>query len=242
MFGGPTLTIDGHKLVLSTDGGPLGDREDDEALHDEPSDGARLLRPQSMGTKWRYLWVYDVDHKVVAMWRVSDGSEKVWSTANQEVMRIHRLDQKGQLNRVSHSFFLKVEAHMQRVEHETLETLKKIVEDAKGDRERKIDQIVRGAFKRHLAELERDLASAEKGAIPIGFKPYDPTRNVERQMAVFVITRFFKRHLDAEKIVLEVAEAVPSFDPQSAGHYQDVEWAIEDVREQTFEKYLPKRV
>ena len=237
--GVPTLTIGGRKYVLSTDGGPLGDREDDADQPEVGEGGARIIQtPQA--TKWRYLWVYDTEKQIVAMWRATDGNEKVWGPARSEMQSIVKLDRKGQLNRVTTSECRKVESHMRGMEQETAESLKAIIEDSKGAREHQIDKLVRGLFEKLRPNLERELDAVRQGAIPMGFKPFSP-ENVERQAQTFVIGQFFRRNLNTEKVLGLIAPKIPSLDPELAGHYQDVQWAIEDVQDQTYDQYLPAR-
>jgi len=236
--GVPTLTIGGRKYALSTDGGPLGDREDDE--RPQLPGEARLIQQAPGANKWRYLWLYDTEHQIVAMWRATDGNEKVWGTAKSEMQSIVKLDRKGQLNRVTTSECRKVEQHMRGMEQETAESLKAIIEDSKGAREHQIDKLVRGLFEKLRPNLERELDAVRQGAIPMGFKPFSP-ENVERQAQTFVIGQFFRRNLNTEKVLGLIAPKIPSLDPELAGHYQDVQWAIEDVQDQTYDQYLPAR-
>src|SRR5271167_4401196 len=73
---GPKLEIGGHHYALSTDSGPLmGDIA--EALTPQGEGGARLIHSPG-SNRWRYLWAYDTDNDVVAMWRASDGDEKLY--------------------------------------------------------------------------------------------------------------------------------------------------------------------
>lgn len=74
----------------------------------------------------------------------------------------------------------------------------------------------------------------------IGFKPFRP-ENVERQAATYVIGEFFKRHFDYEKTADALGKKIPSLNPELAGHYQDVMWAIDDLRDKQYEALLPPR-
>lgn len=238
--GVPTLTIGGQKYVLSTDGGPLGDREDDDDAPEWAGE-ARLIQPSSGGSKWRYLWVYDIEKQVIGMWRVSDGSEKVWGPARSEMATILKLDKKGQLNRVTNADFRKVDAYMRKEETDSMESMKKIIEEAKGDREKTIDKLLGHLFEKARPKLEAEINAIREGAVPLGFKPFSP-ENVERQATTFVIGQFFRRNFDPEKTVALLATKIPSLDPEMAGHFQDVQWAIDDIRDQAYDQYLPARV
>ena len=237
--GVPALTIGGRKYALSTDGGPLGDREEDDDQPEVGEGGAQLIQGPA-GTKWRYLWVYDTEKQVVAMWRATDGNEKVWGSARSEMQTILKLDKKGQLNRVTTAECRKVEAHMQDLASDLLESMKRIIEDSKDDRGRGIDKAIKGLFEKLRPTLERELDAVRQGATPMGFKPFSP-ENVERQAMTFVIGQFFRRNLDTDKVLAAIAPKIPSLDPELAGHYQDVQWAIDDVRDGAFDEYLPPR-
>lgn len=236
--GVPTLAIGGKRYVLSTDGGMLGDREDDAALQQELGD--RVIMPPADANKWRYLWAYDTDKQVVAMWRVSDGSEKHWGPARGDTQTILKLDKKGQLNRVPTAEFSKIEAHMKTTEKEHEAALVQIIEENKGERERAIDRELAAMWKKLAPQLMAELAAVKQGAVPLGFKPFRP-EGVERQAATFVIGQFFQRHFDYNKTVKALAAKIPTLNPELAGHYQDVMWAIDDLRDKQYEELLPPR-
>lgn len=236
--GAPTLAIGGKKYVLSTDGGMLGDREDDAALQHELGD--RVVMPPADANKWRYLWAYDTDKQVVAMWRVSDGSEKHWGPARGDTQTILKLDQKGQLNRVPTVEFDKIDAFMKATEKEHEADLARIIEENKGDRERAIDRELAAMWKKLAPRLLAELDAVKQGVVPLGFKPFR-RENVERQAATYVIGQFFRHHFDYAKTVKLLAEKIPSLDPELAGHYQDVMWAIDDLRDKQYEELLPPR-
>lgn len=235
--GVPTVAINGKKYVLSTDGGMLGDREDDEKLQEEYG-GQLIVQPGA--NKWRYLWAYDTEKQVVAMWRVSDGNEKLWDSARSQTATLLKLDKKGQINRMGTSEFNRLNAYMQDTEAEHNAALLRIIEENKDDRERAIDKALAAKLKKLQPKLDAELDAVRKGAIPIGFQPFRP-ENVERQAMTFVITNFVRRNFDYSDTVAELAGKIPSLDPELAGHYQDVMWAIDDMRDKLFDALLPPR-
>jgi hypothetical protein len=237
---GPKIEIAGKHYVLSTDSGSLAG---DLAEPVTPAEGgARLIPPDPHANKWRYLWAYDTDAQVLAMWRVSDGDEKVWENAKHAGNQIIHLDKKGQLNRVSASEFHQIEAHMRKRTEETLEELKAIVEQNKSDDEKALDGLVREYFHKHVAPLiKRSIHDIQHGATPIGFKPHDPKAqhvSIERQATVFVISHIIKREMSPAKVETYLRQH--KFNPEMLDP-QSLEWAIGDVQDAAFEEYLPPR-
>jgi hypothetical protein len=233
--GTPMLSIGGRKYALSTDGGPLGDREEDSDREEEF--GARFIAPNSNANKWRYLWAYDTDKQLVGMWRVSDGSEKVYGPARSEMSTILRLDKKGQINRVTNAEFRKLDAYMKEAEEDTVESLKRIIEESKGVLEKAIDREIQKLWLKLKPSLDRALSDVAKGAIPIGFKPFS-TENIPRQTMTYAIGNWFKHNMSTESVLKVIAPKIPQLDADLAGHYQDVQWAIDDIRDQAYNTYL----
>lgn len=246
--GVPTELIAGRKYVLSTDGGPLGDREDD-ADHGwggrsdgQPGDGARMIVTPQSGPKHRYLWAYDTDKQYLAMWRVTDGNEKFGGRASTEQARIVKLEKKGQLNRVTHDEFRKIEKEMRDRENDQLNALKKYIEDNKSDDAKKLDDLVREFYEKHVeGKLQRALDAAERGAVPIGFKPFGPGETDpewrKRQVASHVLGAMWRKEMSLDKV--EDFLRANGVDVEAAG--QDVDWAIQDLFETAAEKLLPAR-
>jgi hypothetical protein len=123
-------------------------------------------------------------------------------------------------------------------EHEA--ALIRLIEESKGDREKAIDRELGVMWAKLYPQLRAELDAVRKGAVPIGFKPFRP-EGIERQAATFVIGEFFRRHFDYERTVQALAAKIPSLDPELAGHYQDVTWAIDDLRDKQYEELLPPR-
>jgi len=237
---GPQIEINGKHYVLSTDSGPL---MGDLAEKQEPSEGgARIISPPEHANKWRYLWAYNTDEQVLAMWRVSDGDEKVWENAKHAGSQIIRLDKKGQLNRVKAQEFHAIVAWMRKKTQEVLEALKESVEANKDDAEKALDVLVREYFDKHVKHhIEKGLADVARGAHPFGFKPYDPKAehvSIDRQASVYVISQILKKEMAEPKVEAWLRQH--KFD-MNAVHNQALEWAIGDVRDAAFEKYLPPR-
>lgn len=245
--GVPYETIAGRRYVLSTDGGPLGDRDDPNDMgwmgrSDGEGGGARIIDVPQTGSKFKYLWAYDTDKQYVAMWRVTDGNEKFGGRASSEQARIVRLDKKGQLNRVTHEEFRKIEMEMRKREDDTMRALQKSIEDNKDEATKLVDQYVREFFDKYVeSKLNRALDAVERGATPMGFKPFGPGESDpewrKRQMASHVLGQIFQREMTLDKV--EEYLRGRGIDVEAAGQW--VNWAIDDVRDAAAEKFLPPR-
>jgi len=232
--GVPTLAINGKKYVLSTDGGPLGDREDDELI-----DNPRIIRtPQS--TKWKYLWAYDTEKQYLAMWRVSDGNEKLYNQARSEQARIIKLDKKSQLNRVTHEEMRRIENEMRDRQQDAASWMADYVEENKDESTKRMDRLVQTFFTRFVEpKLNYEIDHIERGAIPIGFKLYGPDQKNpatrKRQMVTHVITQTFLREMTLDKVTDFLRKN--GVDVETEGQW--INWAIDDVREKAMEVLLP---
>jgi hypothetical protein len=236
---GPKLNIGGKHYVLSTDGGPLAN-DLTEML--TPQEGGPRFIQTPGGNKWRYLWAYDAENDTVVMYRVSDGDEKLYDTGKHAGLYLVRLAKKGQLNRVTPQEFKAIDAFMRKRSHETLEELKAIVEKNKTTNEHELDDLVRKFFEKHVVpHIERGIADANRGAVPIGFKSYDPEGkhvSVERQRAVFIVTQTMKREMAEPKVEAWLRQH--RFDIDSVDT-QSLEWALQEMHEEAYERFLPSR-
>lgn len=228
-----TIEIGGKKYALSDDGGPLGSPDDDGP---EWSGGARLIRGPSHG-KFKYLWVYDTDRQLVAMWRATDGNDKVFDSARSMMSKIIKLDKKGQINRVPTAEFHKIEAAMRKAADENFKSLQEWVEREKTSFQREVDQRAQEFFDRHVDPLiARAVQDIDNGATPMGFKPHSMDLPVRRQAVAFVMGRIMQREFTAEKVEHYLKQH--GLDVEAPGHdIQAAEWAIGDVQGRAFEKY-----
>lgn len=222
------VIIGGKRYNLSTDGGPIT-----EAIEDL---GGRLIEGPSGINKWKYLWAYDVDKSIIAMWRYSDGDEKVWASANSMTSTIVRLEKKGQLNRVSNSEFRKIESEMKRRNEDTIRALEKSVEENKSELIKQVDKLVEEFFESHVApKLERAISSVERGSTPIGF---DFNERIpvprEHQMRSFVFYQTMKREMTLKEVERYLTSK--GVDVEEAGQW--VDWAIQDVNEKAYRVYV----
>jgi hypothetical protein len=233
----PQVTIAGKKYNLSTFGGfVLGDREDDDL--EESYQGARLIRPPPGANKWRYLWVFDTEKSIVAMWRVSDGNEKDWGPSSSQMSTVVSLERKGQINRVSNAEFRKIEAEMRKREHETIEALQKSVEDNKSQLTKEVDKLVEDYFESHVApKLDRAISSVERGATPLGFDYNERIPSTKKhQMISFAFYQTMKSEMPMNAVLKYLTSK--GVDVDEAGQW--VDWAIQDVNEKAYAAYVPR--
>lgn len=245
--GVPTETIGGRRYVLSTDGGPLGDSEDPGSglLGPEQPGGARHIHTPAHSTKWRFLWVYDTERHYVAMWRVSDGNEKEGGSDGHYGPKIVQLEKKGQLNRCTHQEFEAVEHEMRQREHALLQSLKAAIDLQKTDYQRQIDRLAREFFEKTVApKLQRAVEGVKAGAIPLGFSPagpalHDPQAKL-RQALSFTVGQILRRDLSEDKVDAYVRHhGINPDDPAVDG--QAIYWAVGDIQEEAYERFLPAR-
>jgi hypothetical protein len=218
-----TILIAGVKYVLSTHWpGVFGDISEES----EESEGAQVIRQEDMDP-WKYLWVYDTDKQILAMWRASDGNEKEWSSARSATRTILFLEKKGQLNRVDNAQFRRIEAEMSQRARENEAALEKWVDELKDDFQRQVDNLVREYFDKEVRPvMDRAVANVDAGAIPLGFKATEGGFPVDRQMKSFVTSNIYNNLFNLDKIDAYVRSRgvdLESGDPQAT------QWAQGDV-------------
>lgn len=235
------IKIHGVNYFLSNDGGPLGSDDDDED-QDRPGNlgGARII---SGKRGFKYLWVMNTERKWVTMWRVTDGNNKLEESASSLQSKIVRLDRKNQFNRVDHKTYLIIKAVMNRIADDEMAAMKRTIENNKSDMEREIGRMVRDYFNdmvRH--QIETAISRLGENVTPLGFKPHDSNpANRMRQMIVYVIGQILRRDFTEDKVNTYLRTEGVDLDSPEVG-IQDVEWAINEVTEETYEQYLPARV
>lgn len=179
----PTIKIQGRTFVLSTYGDAMGDAADNRD-EDAPEGGARLIRMRP-SNPWRYLWAYDPDQHLVAMWRVSDGDEKTAGRDSSFTRELAMLEKRKQLNRVDRASFDLISRYMRKQNDDTLESLRKHIEENASEEEKKIAPLLRDYFKKKVEpEFQKLMKRWESGVKPFGFKPdHDSAFPVQRQLA-----------------------------------------------------------
>lgn len=85
----PTLLLHGRKYSLS-DYWPMS--SDLEEMANPEGGGAKLIT--GPGNRFRYLWLYDTERQILAMWRASDGNEKRHDRIRENAHDIYTLEKK----------------------------------------------------------------------------------------------------------------------------------------------------
>lgn len=232
----PAVLIHGRKYALS-DYFPMMD-DLQEALAPEQGGGARLV---DMGSgRYSYLWVYDTDRKIVAMWRYSDGDEKYHSRAAISERYIYVLEKKGQLNRATHEEFVQVEREMVKRQEDTIRALKKTIEENATEWDRRVRSILEQWFKDRIRpEMDRKLAEYHSGVLPFGFKSDDQDpRSKERKVRSFIMTQVLTVFSEA-RAYQHVTDEVgfDAYEPPD-GDQQAVQWEYHNLVQELGEEYL----
>lgn len=234
--GVPTATIGGRKYVLSTfrgEGMDVSEKVDEGG----PGTGhARYIHLPS-NTPWRYLWVFDAEKKIVAMWQVSEGDLKIHGPSGHFASMIVHLEKKGQLNRVTHEEYHDLEKRMERVYDETVSGLKTFFEQNDSDFQKKVNAGVQEYYAKYVKpKVDRAISDVLNGAIPLGFKPYDsPHRSTQSQAIGYNVGMVLKRELDLAK----VEEALVHMGINVHSPHEDNQatyWAIGDVKDTVLDR------
>lgn len=234
----PTQVIHGRRYVLS-DYWPMGAGVSED-MAPEGGGGARLIT--GPGNRWRYLWLYDTERQILAMWRHSDGNEKFHDKVREHAHNVYTLEKKGQLNRVTREEFVTVEREMRKREDDTIKALQKSVAESATDWDRKVNEILDTWFSRNVEpSLNRRLAELDKGVTPLGFKVnpalLEHGKNAEQQARQWLVTKSLEGF--DQSAAYDVVSKVVGFDAYNPpeGDPQAVQWAWGDFLERVFEKY-----
>lgn len=229
------ITIAGRKYVLS-DYSAMGGPEDLEQLQG----GARVIVGPLHGSKWKYLWVYDTERQIVAMWRVTDGNEKYWGSARSAGPLIAKLEKKRHLNRIEHDEFLKIKREMDKRADDNERAMLQTIRDNESEFDKRVNQLVEQYFDRKVRpEIERVVSSIHGGVTPLGFRPYSPD-NLERQKTVHVMGQVFERVFSFELLEKYLDEQGISLN--SPSEVQQVDWARSEIMQRAYDEFLPPRV
>ena len=225
---GPSLAIGGRKYVLS-DYWMMS-----EDLLGPPSPGgAKLI--DTGGSRFRYLWLYDTDKQVVAMWRASDGDEKAHDRVSHFTSQIYILEKRKQLNRVTHAEFQEVSRFMAHRADETLRSMKKLIEETATDWDRQVAAILDSWFKKEIKpDLDRRISELKSGVIPFGFKVNEamlPHKNAIEQATTFLVSKAFERYNEnAAYDYVSKVTGVDAWEPPN-GDSQAVQWGWHELYE-----------
>lgn len=148
-----------------------------------------------------YLWALDVNKRTLTMWRVSDGEEKLSNPMASHVSQIRVLDQRGELNRVSHQEFLKIERWMRRKNDKVLKTLQKSIRDNESQAERDFRWVATQYWNQIIVQFFREALIRYEGVTPIDFK-YRPQlrKSREEQLASHWLSKVINKYWQEDKI------------------------------------------
>ena len=216
-----TVTIAGDKYVLSTEWPAMAHDPD------APDAGGAKVVFVEPADPWKYLWAYDTDKQVLAMWRVSDGNEKQYGPARSESMLIVKLAKKNQLNRVTTDVFRVIERYMARRADDSTAALEAWVEELKNDSQRRVDTLTQDFFDAQVRPaMDKAVHDVGSGVIPLGFKATQGGMPLERQMKSYVTGRLHDMLFTPEKVETFLRTQgvdLDAIDPQA------VQWAQQDV-------------
>lgn len=228
----PTLTIGGERYVLSDQFPFLEDMVDDQ-----PEGAGAMLHDMGGPTdKFRFLWVINTDHNVVAMWQIHEGNEKVYGPVRSFSRNIIKLDAMGQMNRVDTAEFMAIEREMHRRADDTLQSLQSWVKENESEHQKHTNRLAQAYYDKVVApKVEDAIQAVEAGAVPLGFKFFGGTEDDRQtQMQVHAIHLVLTRYL-TEPLV-ENYMRQHGLDPE-AGDIQASQWAVQDIRENVYRDF-----
>ena len=242
-------TVAGKKYALSDDSG-MGMSwfvpEDEEecpsgidAADETCQMGAKVIQGPAHSRPFRFLWAYDTERGTLGMWRVTDGNEKAYGSADSFRAKLVALDRKGELNRVTTSEMRAIEREMRKREDAHMRDLEHWVDALKTDYQRTVDEVAQEVFDRDFApELERRLKEVDRGVVPFAFKvnerllEHEPK---ESQLRAHIITEVTS---DYTVGVVEDELRRRGIDPDAPDHdIQAAHWAVEDIRTDAWRRY-----
>jgi len=229
---GPQVAIGSRKYVLS-DYWPMGTAGDGEA----PAAGARVI--DVGGDKFRWLWAYDTDKQVLAMWRYTDGDEKHYENAHRAAQHIHKLEKRGQLNRVTNAEFRIIEREMSRRYEDVIKTLREHARSLGGDWQEQVNAIARDFFDHKVRPLiERALSDAARGAVPMGFRFNERIpQSRDQQIRAHIVSQMVHQRFNER--LIEDTMRTQGLDPEMRGvDNQAAYWAVSELRQDVYEEYL----
>jgi hypothetical protein len=235
---GPTETIHGRRYVLS-DWWSMGSAIEEMASPNGEAGGAKLI--DTGGDRFRYLWVYDTDRKILAMWRYRDGNEKYNARESSSMQEIFALEKRKQLNRVTHEEFVQVEREMLRRADETMKSIQQWSKEHQSDLEKRAEEILDTWFKRNiLPSLERKFSELDRGVIPFGFKVQPHLlehRSEKRQARQWLLNKALEGFDQAAAYgIVSKAVGFDAYDPPDGSDPQAVQWAWSDFIQRVFEQ------
>lgn len=220
IFGGPTVEVEGRRYKVSNIWSELG--EPDPERH-------------------RYLWAVDRETGAVAMWRISDGEEKVSGPAR-EVRDVAEVRAAGQLNVMSSEAFAQLSAAMARRNDLAVEALAEYARTLGGDYQARVNAAARAFYEERVApEVERAVAASAAGVEPVGFIYSEALagrgRSREDQARVQLVGAVLQAKLTPAAVEAYLSET-GILDPD--GDNQAAYWAVGDIRDEVLRRHATR--
>lgn len=228
---GPTIAIGGRKYALSDYWSMM------EGL--EESNDPRLILPEGPTNKFRYLWAFDTDKRILGMWRVSDGDEKAFGRENQHSRDLVVLEKKRQLNRVTNEEFRGIERFMKGRQADALAAMKKYLEENADEWDRESKRLVEEFFKKSIEpKILAKFREIDQGVIPFGFKPNESHRPPLEAAKMHVAMAIFGKEFTLKAV--DDFVRTKGIDPDNPpGDIQALDWARHDVMDAFYEAHFP---
>lgn len=229
---GPTLVIGGRKYALSDYWSVM------EGLEDASGD-ARLILPEGPTNKFRYLWAFDTEKRILAMWRVSDGDEKAYGRENQHSRDLVVLERKRQLNRVTTEEFRTIERFMKGRQDDALAAMKKYLEENADEWDRESKRLVEEFFEKSVEpKILAKFREIEQGIIPFGFKPNESHRPPLEAAKMHVAMEIMGKAFSLKEV--DAFIRTKGIDPENPpGDFQAIDWARHDVMDAFYDRHFP---
>lgn len=235
---GPQVTINGKKYVLSDVWGAVGDLVD--ALGGGQPGGPTVHEGPK---RYSFLWAYDTERRMVAMWRWSDGSSKLYGKAGPYMRDIHQLMKKGQLNRVTTAEMKTLERAMVRKEQDFVQQMKEDLAAQASTFEKMIGKLVRDFFKKKVEpKVLAQWVIIDQGVLPDGFRPQERLLDIkpaEMQAKMHAAGEIFEREFSLDKIEEYITEEFDGLNPLDNPEVdsQLAYWERNDVIDEFYDRH-----
>jgi len=200
-----------------------------------------IIGPVKDAFKW--IWVLDIDRKILAMWSINEGSNKVWEhVASDNDVRVKKLDKLNQLNRVDHSTFVIISRDMTKRETLMLKRLQQTNLENESEAQSEINKLVREYFDDEVrSHVEDAIRAIEQGARPMNYRPFGNPADEKRHMTTSAISGVLRAMFTEQMVESALIKDGHSQLLEDAHDNQAVHWAVNDLSQEVYEQYLPER-
>jgi hypothetical protein len=200
-----------------------------------------IVGPVKDAFKW--IWVLDIDRKILAMWSINEGSNKVWDhVSSDNDARIKRLDKLNQLNRVNHTTFVIIQRDMVKREAHLEQRLHEDFLENSSEAQQEINELVQNYFDTEVrSHVETAIKAIEHGARPLHYQPFGHPEDEKRHMLTSAISSVLSALFTESKVEDALIKDGFSQTIENARDNQAVHWAVGDVIQEVYKQYLPER-